>query len=154
VNSFMKAAYDEAAKNLETNDGGPFGAVIIKDGEIVVAARNMVVATNDPTMHAEIAAIRAATAKLGRFHLEDCEIYSTCEPCPMCMGAIMWARIPTVYYGADRKDAEGAGFADNEMYEYFEGTAARKKVTVSVLDSYECAELFERWNKKADRTQY
>jgi guanine deaminase len=154
VNKFMKVAYEQASKNLETNEGGPFGAVIVKDGEIVAAAHNMVLATNDPTMHAEIAAIRAATKQLGRCHLDDCVIYSTCEPCPMCMAAIMWARIPTVYYGANRRDAAAIGFADNAIYEYFQGTAAEMAVSVSELDRRECVQLFERWSKKDDRTLY
>lgn len=154
MNAYMRAAYDEALRNIRGDAGGPFGAVIARKGEIVAAARNQVLATNDPTMHAEIAAIRIATQKLGRFHLDDCAIYSTCEPCPMCMAAIIWAAIPRVYYGADRKDAEAAGFADNDIYEFLNGQAQDVKIAIQMLDRNECVELFRRWMSKADRRMY
>lgn len=150
----MKAAYDEALKSIETGEGGPFGAVIVKNGEIIAAAHNQVLAACDPTMHAEIAAIRLATRKLGRFRLNDCSIYTTCEPCPMCLGAIIWAKIPEVYFGANRKDAENAGFDDNYIYEYIKGTAPEKKITVRGLDREECLELFDRWLKKKNKIIY
>ncbi len=154
MNKYMEAAYKEALKNINGSDGGPFGAVIVKDGEIIAAAHNLVLASNDPTMHAEIAAIRRATEKLGRSRLEDCAIYATCEPCPMCMAAIIWAGIPEVYFGADRKDAEGVGFADNYIYKFISGTAEEKKTSVQVLDRAACLELFNKWMKKKDRKMY
>lgn len=154
MNKYMKAAYDEALKSIERGEGGPFGAVIVKDGEIIAAAHNQVLATCDPTMHAEIAAIRSATRKLGRFRLNDCSIYTTCEPCPMCLGAIIWARIPEVYFGANRQDAENAGFDDNYIYEYIKGTAPEEKTSVRGLDRKECLELFARWIKKKNKIIY
>ena len=154
MDRFMKAAYEEAMKNICGNEGGPFGAVIVKDGEIIAAARNQVLATNDPTMHAEMAAIRMATRKLGRFSLEDCTLYSTCEPCPMCLGAIMWARIPVVYYGASRHDAEAIGFADNFIYEYIMGAAGENKLSLRPLHRQECRQLFEQWEQKEDKQMY
>lgn len=150
----MKAAYNEALKNIEGYEGGPFGAVIVKDGEIIAAANNQVLATNDPTMHAEIAAIRIATKKLGRFSLHDCRIYATCEPCPMCMAAIIWAKIPKLYYGANRKDAESIGFDDNYIYEFIKGTAVEKSTSVEVLNRNECIGLFDKWMKKEDKEMY
>ncbi|UNC93294.1 nucleoside deaminase [Candidatus Contubernalis alkaliaceticus] len=154
MNKYMKAAYNEALENIKGHEGGPFGAVIVKDGEIIAAANNQVLATNDPTMHAEIAAIRIATQKLGRFSLDDCSIYATCEPCPMCMAAIIWARIPKLYYGTDRKDAEAIGFADNYIYDFITGVAAEKRISVEVLDRYKCIELFDKWMKKEDKEMY
>ncbi len=154
MNKYMKAAYTEAMKNIKGSEGGPFGAVIVKDGEIIAAANNQVLATNDPTMHAEIAAIRSAAKKLGQFSLEDCTIYATCEPCPMCMAAIIWARIPKVYYGANRKDAEAIGFADNYIYEFINGTAREERTSAEVLNRYECVELFEMWMQKEDKEMY
>jgi guanine deaminase len=154
MNKFMQAAYEEALKNISGGEGGPFGAVIERNGEIIAAAHNQVLATNDPTMHAEIAAIRIATRKLNRFNLSDCTLYSTCEPCPMCLAAIIWAGIPKVYYGANRKDAESIGFADNYIYEYIKGTATEKKVSVRSLHRRECLQLFEQWMKKEDKVMY
>lgn len=154
MNRYMLAAYAEALKNIYGSDGGPFGAVIVKDGEIIAAARNQVLATNDPTMHAEIAAIRKACQKLGRFNLEDCAIYVTCEPCPMCMAAILWARISEVYFGANRKDAESIGFADNYIYRFLSGNVGEEKISVRVLDREECLALFNKWMEKEDREMY
>ncbi len=154
MDKFMKEAYAEALKNIDGCDGGPFGAVIVKDGEIIAAAHNQVLATNDPTMHAEIAAIRTAAKKLGRFSLEDCTIYATCEPCPMCMAAIIWARIPRVYFGANRRDAEAVGFSDNYIYQFIKGTALKEKTSVEVLNREECMELFDKWIKKEDKKMY
>ena len=154
MDKYMKVAYTEALKSINSGEGGPFGAVIVKDSEIIAAAHNQVLATNDPTMHAEIAAIRIAARKLGRFNLDDCVIYATCEPCPMCLGAIIWAKIPEIYFGANRKDAEKAGFDDNYIYEYIKGTAMEAKTSVRVLDRTECLELFDQWIKKTDKKIY
>ena len=154
MDKYMHAAYIEALKNIDGSDGGPFGAVIVKDGEIIAAAHNQVLATNDPTMHAEIAAIRQATKKLGRFILKDCTIYTTCEPCPMCLGAIIWAGITKVYFGANRKDAETAGFADNYIYSFICGRAREKKVSLRALDRNACLELFYKWMEKKDKKMY
>jgi len=116
MNNFMEIAVQEALKGIRKKEGGPFGAVIVKDGEIISVGNNQVILTNDPTAHAEIVAIRRASEKLGRFDLSDCEIYTTCEPCPMCYSAIHWAKIPIMYYGASRDDAAEIGFDDKYLY--------------------------------------
>jgi len=110
--------------------------------------------TNDPTAHAEIVAIRRASAKLGRFDLSDCTLYSTCEPCPMCLSAIHRAGIRTLYFGADRHDAAGGGFDDEFIYQLMEGTADSPLLRPVIVDREECADLFNEWNAKSDRTMY
>ena len=153
MNKFMETAVREARIGMESGDGGPFGAVIVnrETGEVVASTHNMVLCTNDPTMHAEVAAIRAATAKLGRFSLHDCEIYSSCMPCPMCLSAIMWAKIPTLYYGATAKDAAEAGFDDDYIYRFirndFKSQDEESKLTMSSSDEETCRELFAEWKK-------
>ena len=115
--NFMDIAIDEANEGLTKGEGGPFGAVIIRNNQIIDRAHNMVLQTNDPTSHAEITCIRKASAKLGTFDLSDCEIYSTCEPCPMCYGAIHWAKLSKCHYGCLAKDAEKGGFSDKYIYD-------------------------------------
>jgi guanine deaminase len=117
MNKWMQVAYDEATKGMLANAGGPFGAVIVKDGKIVASAHNEVLSSNDPTSHAEINAIRKASKILHTFNLQECILYTTCQPCPMCLGAIFWARIPKVYYGATKEDATRSGFDDSIFYE-------------------------------------
>jgi guanine deaminase len=114
MNPFMKVAFDEAEIGLKKNHGGPFGAVIVKDGKVIAKAHNEVLKTNDATAHAEITAIRIASKKLKRFDLSDCQVYSTCEPCPMCFSAMHWAKIRKLYYGCTRKDASDIGFDDRD----------------------------------------
>jgi tRNA(Arg) A34 adenosine deaminase TadA len=116
---YMRKAIDLAIENVK-NGGGPFGAVIVKNGEIVSTGVNRVTANNDPTAHAEVGAIRAACEKLGTFMLDGCEIYSSCEPCPMCLGAIYWAHIDRLYYGCNKSDAADAGFDDSFIYKELE----------------------------------
>lgn len=154
MNKFMKVAVEEAFTAMRSGDGGPFGAVIVKDGEIIVRAHNEVLKTNDPTMHAEVNAIRKATKKLGRFDLSDCEIYSSCEPCPMCFSAIHWAKMKTLNFGASRYDAAKGGFDDQFIYDVINKTADHNQVHVHVIDSEACNEPFKEWNKKEDKTQY
>jgi guanine deaminase len=154
MNKFMKIAAEEASAGVSAGHGGPFGAVIVRDGQIVASEHNMVLTTNDPTMHAEIAAIRAATSELGRFSLHDCEIYSTCMPCPMCLGAIMWAKIPTLYYGADAADAADAGFDDDYIYSFIRNDLKDGKLSLEVLDKEACVGLFSEWKNKNDRSAY
>jgi guanine deaminase len=113
---FMRRALELAAEHAAAGDGGPFGAVVVADGRIVGEGWNAVVARNDPTAHAEIRAIRAACAALGRFALDGCDVYTSCEPCPMCLGALLWARPRAVYYAATRADAAAAGFDDERFY--------------------------------------
>jgi guanine deaminase len=114
---FLGLAIAEATRGAEAGQGGPFGAVIVKDGVVIARAANAVIANNDPTAHAEVQAIRAACAALGTFRLDGCDIYASCEPCPMCLGAILWARPRAVYYAATRQDAAAAGFDDAVFYE-------------------------------------
>ncbi len=142
---FMNKAIREARKNFVRPDGGPFGACIVKDGRIVAAARNTVL-RNDATCHAEINAIRRASRKLGTFDLTGCEIYSTTEPCPMCFGAIHWARIGTAYYGAGIRDAAKAGFHELRISNAQMKALGRSKIRlVPGFMRAECLELFDSW---------
>jgi guanine deaminase len=152
MNRWMKIAYDEATNGMLSNDGGPFGAVIVKDEKIIASAHNEVLKTNDPTAHAEILAIREASKKLGSFDLSGCVIYTTCMPCPMCLGAIFWARIKTVYYGATTEDAKRGGFDDSLFYEKM--GSDKKGLDLRQLDREANSELFDVWNQKSDKKFY
>jgi len=152
MNRWMKIAYDEATKGMLANEGGPFGAVILKDGKLIAKAHNRVLQSNDPTAHAEVNAIREASQKLGRFNLSDCILYTTCMPCPMCLGAIMWARIGTVYYGATEQDALRGGFDDLKFYEMLQGE--KEGLTLTQIDQKESASLFDIWNEQDDKQIY
>jgi guanine deaminase len=155
MNKFMKAALDEAFKGMESGQGGPFGAVIVQNGEIIAAAHNQVLGTNDPTMHAEVAAIREACAKLGRFDLNDCEIYATCQPCPMCLGAIFWAKLPKLYYGCNEHDAAAIGFDDAFIYDAIrKGLDNQSKLEINKLDRAECLTAFKAWDEKENKEMY
>ncbi|QMS84395.1 nucleoside deaminase [Candidatus Xianfuyuplasma coldseepsis] len=154
MNKYMKIAVEEAFTGMRKGDGGPFGAVIVKDGEIIAQAHNEVIKTNDPTMHAEINAIRQATKKLGRFDLSDCEIYSSCEPCPMCFAAIHWAKMKSLYFGASREDAADIGFDDQYIYDVINKTADHEQVHTRIIDCDHCNEPFKEWKQKEDKTQY
>ena len=151
---FMRQAIREARKNLARADGGPFGACIVKGGRVLAVARNTVL-RHDATCHAEVKAIRMASKKLGTFDLSGCEIYSTTEPCPMCFGAIHWARIGTVYYGTGISDAARAGFHElrisNEKMKALGGS--RIRLAPGFLRD-ECLELFEAWRALPDATSY
>lgn len=148
----MKIAYDEATKGMLADEGGPFGAVIVKDNEIIATAHNEVLKSNDPTAHAEVNAIRRASQKLGSFDLSDYVLYTTCMPCPMCLGAIFWARIGTVYYGATDEDAARGGFDDHRFYEMMRGE--NQDLELNQLDHQESAKLFDQWLEKNDRQLY
>ena len=155
MNQFMKAAMDQARIGMNRGDGGPFGAAVVKDGEIIACSHNQVLSTNDPTMHAEIAAIREACAKLGRFDLSDCEIYATCMPCPMCLSAIMWAKIPRYHYGALDSDAADIGFDDKYIYDFIRGHIKESGALDAVeTDADECRVLFAEWSSKDDKSMY
>ncbi|HBQ64082.1 MAG TPA: hypothetical protein DD727_04000, partial [Clostridiales bacterium] len=125
----MALAVEEARAGVSHMDGGPFGAVILKEGRVIAHAHNEVIKNSDPTAHAEMQAIRRAAAALGRFDLSDCEIVSTCEPCPMCLSAIYWARIRRMVYGCTREDAAALGFDDQRLYEVLEGGGAGSPAT-------------------------
>lgn len=154
MNKFMKLAIDEAISGMTLNDGGPFGAVIVKNGEIISFAHNEVVKTNDPTAHAEVTALRKASSKLGRFDLSDCEIYSSCEPCPMCFAAIHWAKIKKLYYGSTREDAANINFDDKYIYDVIKGTANELQVDVIQIHRLESLEPFRLWKIKINKTEY
>ena len=150
----MLQAIKMADKNIVSGKGGPFGAVVVKDGKVIVAVGNRVTSTNDPTAHAEVVAIRDACKKLKTFDLSGCEIYASCEPCPMCLGAIMWARIDKLYFGADRKDASFAGFDDELFYSELELPAERRKLNPTQLLKEEAIAVFDKWNKDVNKIPY
>jgi len=143
---FMSLAIDQARAGREARKGGPFGAVVVRNGEVVSACHNTVLATNDPTAHAEVNAIRAACGKLNRPHLDDCELYTTCEPCPMCLGAIQWARLKAVHYAASRHDAAAAGFDDSEFYDDAAKPVAQRKIPFIQTNPQDAADMMRQWN--------
>ena len=149
---FMQAALEEAYAGIEAGDGGPFGTVIVKDGEIVGRGHNRVVVNQDPTCHGEMEAIRDACKNLGTFDLSGCELYTTAESCPMCLGATLWANIPVVYYGCTREDSDGIGFRDEVFYEYLAGEA--DLLRVSEFERESCLELFEAYTEIEGKTAY
>jgi guanine deaminase len=152
-NIFMQRAIELAVENVR-HGGGPFGAVIVKGGEILAEAANCVTATNDPTAHAEMVAIREACKKLGTFRLTDCEMYASCEPCPMCLGAIYWARIKDVYFGCTAGDAAGAGFDDSFIYREIERPHLHRKIPMIQMMREESLAAFRAWEEKPDKTGY
>lgn len=155
MNEFMKIANEEAFHGMTKNEGGPFGAVIIKDGVIIAQGHNEVLKTNDPTAHAEVVAIRKAAASLGQFDLSGCEIYSSCEPCPMCLSAIFWSRIKTVHYGCTKEDAARIGFDDNLIYEFIKNPALyTDSLQLIPEDRDECLKSFNLWCEKEDKVGY
>lgn len=154
MNKFMKIAVEEAFIGMRKGEGGPFGAVIVKDGEVIARAHNEVISTNDPTMHAEVNAIRKATKLLGRFDLSDCEIYSSCEPCPMCFAAIHWAKMKSLYIGASRYDAADIGFDDQYIYDVINKTADHQQVKIEIIDCDECLTPFNEWKEMEEKTEY
>lgn len=150
---FMRQAIQLAIDNIK-NGGGPFGAVIVKDGKVIATGVNRVTANNDPTAHAEITAIRQACEKLGTFSLEGCDIYSSCEPCPMCLGAIYWAHLDHLYFGANKHDAAAAGFDDQFIYEELERPSTTRRLkTVSLLEE-EAKVPFTLWAQHEERVEY
>lgn len=150
---FIEGAQKEALFGIRKNHGGPFGAVITKGNKVIASAHNEVLKTNDPTMHAEINAIRKATKKLKRFDLSDCVLYTSCEPCPMCFSAIHWARIKKVYYYAEQSDAKKAGFDDKLFYDVLKGKRKPEFKLVKVKMSRPLKE-FDEWAKKSDKKIY
>ncbi len=144
----MKRAKENADNGIKRGDGGPFGAVIVDgNGNIVSDGNNMVIKNNDPTAHAEIVAIRRAAEKLGTYDLSDCTLYTSCEPCPMCLSAIIWANIKTVYYGNTKKDAADIGFRDDMIYEYLAGKN-KELIELKQLDRGECIKTFEKYKEE------
>lgn len=150
---YIKRAIHIADESIDAG-GGPFGAVIVKDNEIIAEASNRVTMENDPTAHAEVIAIRKAGAKLGDFDLSDCELYTSCEPCPMCLGAIYWARISAVWFSSDRQGAERAGFDDSLIYEELSRPVESRKLRMVRLQDPAADEVFSKWISKTDKTRY
>ena len=150
----MRMAIELATKNVETSCGGPFGAVIVRAGEVVASGANQVTVCNDPTAHAEVVAIRAACQQLGTFDLSECEIYSSCEPCPMCLTAILWARCGALYFGSTAVDASEAGFDDSFFYEQVRLPAEERRLPSANLLRDEAQKSFEAWRVCADRVDY
>lgn len=153
TNQFMKVAIQEARKGIKNGHGGPFGAVIVKDGVIVGKGHNQVVKNNDPTCHGEIMAIHAACKKLKTFDLSGTEIYTTGEPCPMCLAAILWANISKVYYGCNISDTEIIGFRDQAFYDFQNDEEAKSKFVVE-LDRKACLKLYGEYKDIKDKVHY
>lgn len=151
---FMKAAIELSLQGSRENKGGPFGAVVVKNGKIVGKGHNMVSSSNDPTAHAEVVAIRDACANLGSFQLDDCEIYTSCEPCPMCLGAIYWARPAKVYYANCRLDAANIGFDDSMIYEEIAKNFSERKIPMIQMGRDLAIQAFVEWKNKTDKTEY
>ena len=151
---FMRIAIELSEQNAKEAAGGPFGAVIVKDGKVVAKSANKVVQQNDPTAHAEVSAIRLACHELGTYNLEGCVIYTSCEPCPMCLGAIYWAHIDKIYYGNTKADAADIGFDDHFIYKELELPMNQRKLQIIQLLRDEALSAFKLWNDSESRTGY
>ncbi len=150
----MQRAIELAIENVRSGRGGPFGAVIVKDGAVIAEGTNIVTSSNDPTAHAEVTAIREACHKLGSFQLEGCELYTSCEPCPMCLGAIYWARPARVFYGASAGDASAAQFDDAFIFREIAQPARLRKIPMTQVMRDEALAAFRAWLDKPDRVRY
>jgi tRNA(Arg) A34 adenosine deaminase TadA len=151
---YMREAIRLASEGAASGRGGPFGCVIVRRGDVVGRGTNAVTSTNDPAAHAEVTAIRDACRRLGTFQLADCELYTSCEPCPMCLAAIYWARIPTVFYGNRRDDAAAIGFDDALIYEQVALPPEQRTTAMKPLLRNEALASFDLWREKADKTPY
>lgn len=154
LESYMDEAFNEAFYSVRNNEGGPFGAVVVKDGKIIGKGGNRVISQNDPTAHAEIMAIRDACRKIENFDLTGAVLYSTCEPCPMCLSAIYWANIQTVYYCSTRHDAASIGFKDNHIYEELNLHPEKRRTNFLCVSHPKAVELFKEWDDKRDKIPY
>ena len=151
---FMRAAIRLSLVKMRANHGGPFGAVVVRHGRIIARGWNQVTSLNDPTAHAEVMAIREACRKLKTFHLNDCELYSSCEPCPMCLSAIYWARFKKVYYGNTRKDAAKIQFDDDLIYREAAKPVSKRAIAMKQLLRLEALKVFAEWKSKTDKICY
>ena len=151
---WMRRAIELAVENVRAGKGGPFGAVIVQDGRILAEGANLVTSTNDPTAHAEIVAIREACRALGRFYLTGCEIYTSCEPCPMCLAAIYWVRLEKVFFGGTRADAAAAGFNDELIYHELATPLADRTLPIVQLMRDDALRAFEAWTQAEGRIDY
>ncbi len=152
--NFMIEAIKMSQNGVRENEGGPFGCIVVKGDEIVGRGNNKVTSTNDPTAHAEVVAIRDACKNIGAFQLDDCEIYTSCEPCPMCLGAIYWARPKVIYYANTRGDAAAIGFDDSMIYEEMSKSYADRKIPIIAISRDEALQVFKEWKEKADKKLY
>jgi guanine deaminase len=153
-NAFMARAVELSIDNVRSGRGGPFGAVVVRGGKIIAEGVNCVTAVNDPTAHAEVVAIREACKKLGVFELKDCEMYTSCEPCPMCLGAIYWARPARVYFGSTAADASNAGFDDSFIYNEIPQPHAQRKIPMIQMMRDEALEAFRTWQRQPNKVPY
>ena len=153
-NEFMQRAIELAIENVRLGRGGPFGAVVVKGGTIIAEGANSVTSTNDPTAHAEMTAIRAACRVLGDFQLAGCDIYTSCEPCPMCLGAIYWARPARVFYACTAGDAAAAGFDDSFIYQQLWLPPDQRKIPMAPLMREQALATFRAWKEKSDKIPY
>ena len=151
---FMRKAIALSVENVTNNLGGPFGAVIVKDNKIIATGANCVTTANDPTAHAEVVAIRNACKKLGSFQLDDCEIYTSCEPCPMCLGAIYWARPKAVYYGNTKKDAADIDFDDQFIYDELDLPLNNRNLKMQQFLGNEAIKAFKLWSESTKKLEY
>jgi guanine deaminase len=151
---FMQKAIELSIDNVKQNKGGPFGAVVVKDGEIIATGANCVTSDNDPTAHAEVTAIRNACKTLGSFQLDDCEIYTSCEPCPMCLGAIYWARPKAVYYGNTKADAAEIDFDDQFIYDELDLPLSNRNLKMVQFMRDEANEAFKLWQHNTQKVEY
>lgn len=151
---FMREAIRLSKAGMNRNRGGPFGAVVVRDDEIIARGWNRVTSSNDPTAHAEVVAIRRACRKLATFQLADCHLYTSCEPCPMCLAAIYWARIPVIFFANTRNDAAAIGFDDDFLYRELARPRSRRKLKMTQLLRKEAQEAFQDWESKADKVRY
>jgi guanine deaminase len=154
TNEFMSRAIELSKRNMETNAGGPFGAVVVKDGKIIGEGWNQVTSTNDPTAHAEVQAIRNACKNLSNFDLDGAEIYTSCEPCPMCLAAIYWARIGKIYYANTKKDAAAINFDDDFIYQEIPKPYSQRSIPLVPLMREEALQIFKIWEQKVDKIPY
>ena len=155
MNEFMKVAKELSEENITTNAGGPFGACIVKDGKIIGKGNNHVLGKKDPTAHAEIEAIRNACKNIDSYDLSNCELYTSCYPCPMCLSAIIWSNIKKVYYGNTKEDAENIGFRDNYIYDFIKNNNSDKNILdLESMDREETIKVFEEYTKKEDKEIY
>jgi len=150
----MQKAIDLASENVKSGNGGPFGAVIVKDGQIIATGVNNVTTYNDPTAHAEVTAIRNACKQLNSFQLDDCEIYSSCEPCPMCLGAIYWARPKALYFAADKNDAADVGFDDSFIYKEIKLDYAHRSIATEIISMKDKTQPFIDWRNSEFSKDY
>jgi guanine deaminase len=151
---FMQEAIKMGVDGMNANDGGPFGCVIVRGDKIVGRGHNKVISTNDPTAHAEVSAIRDACKNLNSFQLDDCEIYTSCEPCPMCLGAIYWARPKKIYYANNRRDAANIGFDDSLIYDEINKPLEKRLINIECIGREDALKMFEQWTNKNDKTKY